>query len=224
MFYDDIQNAVLDHYNSSSLSINNQTVDLGQPAIAGQNETFTAFRNRAWVAYSASGDHTAPLLYVNYGMDSDYEHLMAEYGIDLNNSGVGYIGLAKRWWPWSQAVSAGKYGLRGLILFDDVYEDDATSQYPNSAEMPNCESSSGLKYIICFQSLFQSDTKYFDYVLSVCSLWCQSATAPMPEPFTLRNVRAIPLSLGWRKSADITSLNMKREKTTFFLRFITISR
>ena len=33
-FYHDINNAVLDHYNSSSLSINNQSIELGQEAVS----------------------------------------------------------------------------------------------------------------------------------------------------------------------------------------------
>ena len=138
-FYHDINNAVLDHYNSSSLSINNQSIELGQEAIPGQNETFTDFRNRAWIAYSASGDHTAPLLYVNRGDDEDYKNLSDIYGIDFNNSGVGYIGLAKRWSRPAQAYWAGQFGLKGLILFEDFYEENASLRYPYTAEMPNCK-------------------------------------------------------------------------------------
>lgn len=138
MIYDDIPNVVLDHYNSSSLSINNHTVDLSQPAIPGQNETFSALRYKAGIAFTPSGDHTAPLLYVNMGLDSDYETLRSEFGIDFNNSGVGYIALAKRLSPAYQALSAGKYGLKAIILFEDRFESDSSLLYPYTSELPNC--------------------------------------------------------------------------------------
>lgn len=89
---DPIQNQVLDHYNASQLLINDEEWDLSQPAIGGQPETNTSFRHRSWIAYSASGDHTAPLLYVNGGSEDDYRNLTQRFGIDLSNGGRGYIG------------------------------------------------------------------------------------------------------------------------------------
>ena len=138
MYYDDIENIVLDHYNSSFLSINNITIDLAQDAIPGQNETFTSFRQKAGIAFTPSGDHTAPLLYVNSGYGSDYETLRSEFGIDFDNSGVGYIALAKRWSPAYQAYIAGQYGIKSMILFEDRYVADSSLLYPNTKEIPNC--------------------------------------------------------------------------------------
>eukprot|EP01084_Bolivina_argentea_P068335 124394_1 len=135
--YDPIQNAVLDHYNSSQLFINNEEIDLTQEAIPDQPETNVSFRKRSWIAYSASGDHTAPLLYVNNGNEQDYEYLINNLSIDLNNNGVGYIGLAKRGSRPDQALQAGLYGLKGLILFENNYRDDESVRYPNGPQMPN---------------------------------------------------------------------------------------
>ena len=59
-------------------------------------------------------------MFVNNGDDEDYETLIEEYGVDLNHSGIGYIGLAKRGSRPSQAHWAGQYGLRALILFQDI--------------------------------------------------------------------------------------------------------
>jgi len=135
--YDDIQNAVLDHYNSSSLMVNGRFVNLDQDPVDGQNETFTAFRSKAGVAYTPSGNVTAPLLYVNYGLASDYITLRDDYGIDFENAGTGYIALAKRYWPTYQAQYAAMYGLKGVILFDDFYVENASLQYPDTSALPN---------------------------------------------------------------------------------------
>jgi len=136
VFFDDIEDAVLDHYNSSSLSVNNRPIDLAQAAIPGQNETSTAFRSKSGIAYTPSGDVTASLLYLNYGKYDDYERLQNEYGIDFNDT-AGYIAVVRRYWPTLQAFYAAQFNIRGVIVFDDFFVENASAQYPNTPTLPN---------------------------------------------------------------------------------------
>eukprot|EP01084_Bolivina_argentea_P296329 510351_1 len=137
---DDIPNCVLSHYNASSLSINGEEYDLSQDIIDGQNETNTPFRFRSWLPYSSSGIHSAPLLYINTASQNDFDYLINNLSIDLDNNGIGYIGVAKHG-SWAdranQALQSTAHGLKGLILFENWFNDNSSQIYPNGPEKPN---------------------------------------------------------------------------------------
>jgi N-acetylated-alpha-linked acidic dipeptidase len=74
----------------------------------------------AYIAYSASGDVTAPVVYVNYGLPGDYEQLAAR-GVDVK----GKIALA-RYARSHRAVkvhTAERAGASGVILYNDPADD-----------------------------------------------------------------------------------------------------
>ena len=81
-------------------------------ADAGQLPTFNA--------YSADGDVTADLVYVNYGIPEDYEQL-AKLGIDVK----GKIAIARygRSWRGIKPKVAWEHGAVGCIIYSDPKDD-----------------------------------------------------------------------------------------------------
>ena len=142
--YDNISNIVLSKYISSNLSwvINDELIpiDLSNDIIDTDSSTSDPFRSRAWFAFGATGNVTAPMLYVGNGTNDDYQFLM-----DLGYNLTQYIGIAKVRSRGTQARTAGEHGLKGLILFRDPgpsppqhdmpYGSD--NQYPNDRYLPD---------------------------------------------------------------------------------------
>ncbi|MEA2946822.1 MAG: hypothetical protein QOI40_2152 [Alphaproteobacteria bacterium] len=89
----------------------------------------------AYLEYQGDGDVTAPLVYVNYGMQDDYKALQ-RMGVDVKGKiviaryGAGWRGLKPR--------LAADHGAVGCIIYsdpaDDGYGHDAT--YPQGPERP----------------------------------------------------------------------------------------
>jgi N-acetylated-alpha-linked acidic dipeptidase len=71
-------------------------------------------------AYSASGDVTAPLVYVNYGVPDDYEELK-KLGIDVK----GRIVIARygKSWRGTKAKVAQEHGAAGCLIYSDPRDD-----------------------------------------------------------------------------------------------------
>ncbi len=71
-------------------------------------------------AYSADGDVTAELVYVNYGVPKDYE-ILAEYGIDVK----GKIVIARYGGSWRgiKPKVAFEHGAVGCVIYSDPKED-----------------------------------------------------------------------------------------------------
>ncbi|MDQ2843835.1 MAG: M28 family metallopeptidase [Acidobacteriota bacterium] len=71
-------------------------------------------------AYSIDGDVTGPLVYVNYGMPSDYEEL-ARYGVSVK----GAIVIARYGGGWRgvKPKVAAEHGAIGCIIYSDPHED-----------------------------------------------------------------------------------------------------
>ena len=129
VYRDNISNIVLDHYIDSSLSINGEIIDISNEIIPGDKDTNTSFRHRAWNAFSASGNRTGQLLYVNNANIADFEYLQNDLGINFTEN--EYIALAKLGSRANAARNAALYGIKGLILFMNQYN-DPDEQYPNS--------------------------------------------------------------------------------------------
>jgi N-acetylated-alpha-linked acidic dipeptidase len=71
-------------------------------------------------AYSIDGDVTAPLVYVNYGIPEDYEHL-ERIGISVK----GKIVIARYYHSWRgiKPKVAAEHGAVGCLIFSDPHED-----------------------------------------------------------------------------------------------------
>ena len=90
----------------------------------------------AYVAYQGDGDVTAPLIYVNYGMQDDYKAL-ERMGIDVKGKiviaryGAGWRGLKPR--------LAQERGAVGCIIYSDPRDDgfSVDDAYPKGAARPS---------------------------------------------------------------------------------------
>ena len=93
---------------------------LAEPAIPEDPGTAQDNQLPTFNAYGASGDVTAPLLYVNYGQPEDYEYLKKQ-GIDIK----GKIVIARygRSWRGLKPKLAQDNGAVGCLIYSDPRED-----------------------------------------------------------------------------------------------------
>jgi len=91
-----------------------------EPAIGQDADTSDANQLATFNAYSADGDVTAPLLYVNYGTPEDYDHL-ARLGIDAKEKIV--IARYGKVWRGTKAKIAAQQGALGCIIYSDPRDD-----------------------------------------------------------------------------------------------------
>ncbi|WP_090656821.1 M28 family metallopeptidase [Parafilimonas terrae] len=93
---------------------------LKEPALKEDATSGQAGQLPPYNAWSADGDVTAPLVFVNYGLPSDYEKL-AEIGIDVK----GKIVIAKygRSWRGIKPKVAQEHGAVGCIIYSDPGDD-----------------------------------------------------------------------------------------------------
>jgi N-acetylated-alpha-linked acidic dipeptidase len=107
-----------------------------EPPVAGDATSGnTATALPPYVAYQGDGDVTAPLVYVNYGMPTDYDAL-ARRGIDVKGKiviaryGVGWRGLKPK--------LAQDHGAIGCIIYSDPADDGygAGDPYPLGPTRP----------------------------------------------------------------------------------------
>ncbi|RFM30362.1 transferrin receptor-like dimerization domain-containing protein [Deminuibacter soli] len=100
---------------------------LKEDATSGQSEQLPTYN-----AWSADGDVTAPLVFVNYGLPADYEEL-ERMGIDVK----GKIVIAKygRSWRGIKPKVAQEHGAIGCIIYSDPKDDGyfAGDVYPKGA-------------------------------------------------------------------------------------------
>jgi N-acetylated-alpha-linked acidic dipeptidase len=91
-----------------------------EPAIAEDPNSSDAGQLPTFNAYSASGDVTAPLVYVNYGVPEDYEWLKQQ-GIDVR----GKIVIARygRSWRGVKPKVAQEMGAAGCLIYSDPRDD-----------------------------------------------------------------------------------------------------
>ncbi len=108
---------------------------LQEPAVAGDKNSADAGQVMTFNAYSGSGDVTAPLVYVNYGIPADYDTL-AKLGIDVK----GKIVIARYGGSWrgTKPKVAQEHGAVGCLIYSDP-RDDGYFQgdvYPKGAYRP----------------------------------------------------------------------------------------
>jgi N-acetylated-alpha-linked acidic dipeptidase len=94
--------------------------ELKEPPVPGDKDTYEAGQVPPYNAYSAAGDVTAPLVYVNYGLPEDYAYLRTE-GVDVK----GKIVLARYGSTWRgvKPALAHEHGAVGCILYSDPRDD-----------------------------------------------------------------------------------------------------
>lgn len=109
---------------------------LTEPTIAGDK---TTLHNKeglpAYVAYQGDGDVSAPLVYVNYGMEADYR-VLARLGVSVKGKiiiaryGGGWRGLKPR--------LALEHGAVGCVIYSDPADDGyaVNDAYPKGPERP----------------------------------------------------------------------------------------
>lgn len=100
------------------------------PTTSQTNEQLPAYN-----AYSADGDVTAPLVYVNYGMPDDYEEL-ARYGVSVKGAIV--IARYGNGWRGVKPKVAAEHGAVGCIIYSDPLDDGYTDGdvFPQGAWRP----------------------------------------------------------------------------------------
>jgi N-acetylated-alpha-linked acidic dipeptidase len=93
---------------------------LKEPVVADDPDSGDAGQLPTFNAYSADGDVTANLVYVNYGTPEDYEQL-AKLGIDVKGSIV--IARYGRSWRGIKPKVAFEHGAVGCIIYSDPRDD-----------------------------------------------------------------------------------------------------
>jgi len=93
---------------------------LQEPPVDADPDSGDAGQLPSFNAYSADGDVTADLVYVNYGIPEDYEQL-AKLGIDVK----GKIAIARygRSWRGIKPKVAWEHGAVGCIIYSDPRDD-----------------------------------------------------------------------------------------------------
>jgi N-acetylated-alpha-linked acidic dipeptidase len=108
------------------------TALLKEPAVPGDATSGQANQLPTYNAWSADGDVTGQLVFVNYGLPEDYETL-AKLGIDVK----GKIVIAKygRSWRGIKPKVAYEHGAIGCIIYSDPADDgySAGDVYPKGA-------------------------------------------------------------------------------------------
>ncbi|HEY7334900.1 MAG TPA: M28 family peptidase [Bryobacteraceae bacterium] len=108
---------------------------LKEPAIPEDADTSDNGQLPAFNAYSATGDVTAPLVYVNYGMPEDYEGLK-RLGVDVK----GKIVIARygRNWRGVKVKLAQENGALGCLIYSDPRDDGyfVNDVYPRGPMRP----------------------------------------------------------------------------------------
>ena len=105
---------------SNSWHRSGYTAALKEPVIAADTDSGDAGQLPTFNAYSADGDVTADLVYVNYGIPEDYEQL-AKLGVDVK----GKIVIARygRSWRGIKPKVAWEHGAVGCIIYSDPRDD-----------------------------------------------------------------------------------------------------
>src|SRR5579862_3313710 len=108
---------------------------LAEPAIPEDSSTAQEGQLPPFNAYGASGDVTAPLVYVNYGQPEDFEYLKKQ-GIEVK----GKIVIARygRSWRGLKAKLAQDNGALGCLIYSDPREDGffQSDAYPRGPMRP----------------------------------------------------------------------------------------
>jgi N-acetylated-alpha-linked acidic dipeptidase len=161
--------------------------ELKEPAIAEDPGTNEPGQLPTYNAYSASGDVTAPLVYVNYGLAEDYEVLRRE-GVEVK----GKIAIARygRSWRGVKAKLAQENGAVGCLIYSDPHEDGYFhgDVYPRGPMRPELGVQRGS---VLDMALYPGDP--------LSPGWASEPGAkrlPLDEAKTLLKIPVLPISYG----------------------------
>lgn len=111
------------------------TAELREPPLPGDKDAGDANQTPSFNAYSADGDVTAPLVFVNYGLKEDYA-VLDSLGISVK----GKIVIAKygRSWRGIKPKVAAEHGAVGCIIYSDPEDDGywVNDVYPEGPMRP----------------------------------------------------------------------------------------
>ncbi len=111
------------------------TAQLKEPPVPGDPTSGQSNQIPTYNAYSGSGDVTASLVYVNYGVPADYDYLK-QHGIDVR----GKIVIARYGGGWRgvKPKVAKEHGAAACIIYSDPHEDGyfQGDVYPKGAYRP----------------------------------------------------------------------------------------
>ena len=93
---------------------------LSEPPVPGDDDSGDAGQFPPFNAYSASGDVTAPLVYVNFGLPADYEFLKQQ---NIEVKGKIVIARYGRAWRGVKVKLAQENGALACLLYSDPHED-----------------------------------------------------------------------------------------------------
>jgi len=93
---------------------------LSEPPVPGDDDSGDAGQFPPFNAYSASGDVTAPLVYVNFGLPADYEFLKQQ---NIEVKGKIVIARYGRAWRGVKVKLAEENGALACLLYSDPHED-----------------------------------------------------------------------------------------------------
>lgn len=161
--------------------------ELKEPAIPDDPFTSQPGQIPTYNAYSASGDVTAQLVYVNYGLPEDYAELKRD-GVDVK----GKIAIARygRGWRGVKAKLAQENGAVACLIYSDPHEDGyfQGDVYPKGPMRPEQGVQRGS---VLDMALYPGDP--------LSPGWASEAGArrlPLAEAKTLLKIPVLPISWG----------------------------
>ncbi|ETL48188.1 hypothetical protein L916_02173, partial [Phytophthora nicotianae] len=144
-----------------------QELNLTEASVAGDSCTVDPTAEPPFLAYSPSGNVTAPVVYANYGSQQDFQWLVDE-GIDLKGKialvryGTNYRGL--------KVLSALEHEMAGVLIYSDPLDDGFGKGpvYPEGPWRPENSFQRGSIYNECGDPLTPGwasilGTKYLNY-------------------------------------------------------------
>ena len=129
----------LSEYNGSSLyqvntsnpsQIINQ-FNLTEDYIPGDPTSNTTLRKQAWLGYSANGEVTGYIIYVNYGDHKDFDILVNKLGFDIGNKSVIALVRYGALLRGIKALNAAEYGFKAVIVYSDPNDYGPPSSDPD---------------------------------------------------------------------------------------------
>ena len=109
---------------------------LEEPSVEGDPDTSDPGQLPPFNAFSASGDVTAPLVYVNYGLPEDYDYLESK-GISVRGK-IVIVRYGKSWRGLKPRL-AEEHGAAGCIIYSDPHDDGffTDDTYPYGEARPS---------------------------------------------------------------------------------------
>jgi N-acetylated-alpha-linked acidic dipeptidase len=169
------------------LSPEHYVAQLKEPAVAGDPDSAQSGQLPTFNAFSADGDVTAPIVYVNYGVPSDYETLQ-KLGVDVK----GKIVLARYGGSWRgiKPKVAYEHGAVGCLIYSDP-KDDGYYQglvYPEGPYRPELGVQRG--------SVLDMPLYPGDPLTPGIGATADAKRLPIAEAPTLTKIPVMPLSYG----------------------------